>query len=411
MTKPQISTPGEYTKGLYEMLRKLGDRRFAEQKLADRIYHEFSQDPSLTRKERVSLVERAERMLDCRTDGFHGIRAGKVVTGWKVKCSQVRLCPDEARAEGARLGERYLPAMKSIMDEDGMRCFYVVLTVPNVARGELHKGKRDAYRRLKKLLDLQRKGLLNVGGGHIEAGFFCQEDPLSAAGDWNVHINVLFFVKGQFDYEKLRALWGFNLEVQEVKRAGLERSLLEVVKYSVKHISGTEEEIDPVTGQTIPGAPGLADWDSPAFVEWWKAGVRFRRTRQFGRLYNLKLDEGEDDEEADLGDVSTEWIGRLRYGKVSQQYTATWKKPLGDVLPDSDEVETESEAVAPNVDLIMEDKCGTLASMRVSEGFFNSSVAKKAVFRTGSRADAEAAAEHRPSGGHRTWSSTERDST
>lgn len=367
MTKKTISSPDDYTKGLYELLRKLGDRRFAEQKLADRIYHVFSQDPLLTRKERVSLVERAERMLVCRTDGFHGLRAGKVVTGWKVKCSQVRLCPDEARAEGARLGDRYLPAMKALMDDPKMRCYYMVLTVPNAPRGGLHKAKRDAYSRLKKMLDRQRKGLLDVGGGHIEAGFFCQEDPLSAAGTWNVHINALFFVTGDFDYGLFRQLWGYNVEIRQVQRAGLERSLLEVVKYSVKHISGTEDEIDPTTGELIPGAPGLADWDSPAFAEWWKAGVRFRRTRQFGRLYNLdNLDDGEDDEEAELDDATTEWIGRIRYGKVSQQYTATWKKPVGNVEPESD------ECAPSNVDLIMEDKCGTPLGMRVSEGFSKS---------------------------------------
>lgn len=404
MTKKKISSLDEYQKGLYDLLIKLGDRRYAERQLADKIQSCFAFDPALSRKERVNLLDRADGMLACRTDGFHGIKNNKLVTGWKSKCGQVRLCPDEARAEGARLGGRYIPEMKKLMTIEGMRCFYMVLTTPNVARGELRKEKRAIFSQWKRLYDRQRKASgLDIGGGTIEAAFLAQEDPLSRNGEWNVHLNTLLFVKGGFDFGKVRALWGHNVEFKELKGAGLERAMLEVVKYSVKHISGTEDVLDPDTGMMVPGAPGLADFDSAAFAEWWKAGIRFRRVRTYGALNGL-ADDAEDDEEADLEDQETVWMGRIRYGTRSQQYTTTWQsRPMPASEP------TVAKEKPPIVDLIMVDKCGKPEPARPAGSFSES-----ADDEIRSMDGAEAAAKHSPSAdasGGSTWASIERVST
>lgn len=356
-----------YRQSLTDLLKPLGDRRFAEQKLARKIESDFASDPALTFKERRSLLQRAARMLQCRTAGVHGLKAGKLVTGWDHKCNQVRLCPDESRAEGARLGEKYLPAMMQLMARhDNMRCYYIVGTTPNVEGAQLRKEKRAIFSRWVKLWDRQRKGYLDIGGGTIAAAFFAQEDPLSASGKFNVHINGLLFVIGGFDYGKMRGGWGYNMEIKEIKRSdlnALQGALLEVVKYSVKQISGTDDGVDPVTGEQTKGAPGLVDFPRAAFTDWWRAGMHFRRVRTYGALNGLVEEaEGEDPEEADKEDQAVDWRGDIRWQERKNRYVVRHKPVDAPAQP------ADAGAGPGSVDLIMVDKSGKPHAASLSRG-------------------------------------------
>lgn len=360
-----LDTFDGYKQALKDLLKPLGDRRFAEQQLARKIESDFANDISFTFKERRTLLQRAEKMLQCRTTGVHGVKSGRLVTGWDHKCSQVRLCPDESRAEGARLGAKYLPPMSQLMARhDDMRCYYMVLTTPNVSRAELRKEKRAIFARWKKMMDRQRKKSgIDIGGGTIEAAFLAQEDPLSATGLFNVHVNAIIFVRGGFDYGKMRAEWGFNVEIKQLQRDDLERSMLEVVKYSVKHISGSDDTIDPLTGETIKGAPGLSDFPSADFAAWWKAGMRFRRVRGYGALYGLPDDEAEDPEEADQQDQAVDWRGDIRWKERESRYVVRHKPADASKSQPAD-----AGDVAGSVDLIMGDKCGKPRPASLSRG-------------------------------------------
>lgn len=61
-------------------------------------------------------------------------------------------------------------------------------------------------------------------------------------------------------------------------------------------------------------APALIDWPRERFMEWWEAGLRFRRTRSYGLWFKL----GDPEREPDLSEVR--WRGRLWWDHRAKAY-------------------------------------------------------------------------------------------
>ncbi len=406
--RPQGETHADVVRGiLKEAEQELGSfayRRRIEQHLANYLDHHSHAN--------FELSELADKMRTCRTSGTVGYREtsrGEVrhVVAWDRKCNQVRLCPDEARVEQMRLAERYVPAMQGWKKEQkGRQIQYCVLTWPNVEPERLAEMKRKQFqhvaRWLKRDVCSSIKGALAV-----------QEDPLAADGDWNIHMNLLLLVQGRFDWSAARRDWfestralfehrrrradgrpydDFQVYFSDIKDNQLLRSLLELVKYGAKHISGSLpmvepcgcgaphlrepgeddepstgiEELDapfssssgsaiallecgrgeavaplaitkgatpdpvenihvssPETGKKTQ-APGLTAWPVERFMEWWRAGKGFRRTRSYGKLYFRKdnplfaLVVAE--EAARPSPEAVTWVGTVRWNRQAGAY-------------------------------------------------------------------------------------------
>lgn len=276
-------------------------RREIEESIADYLdHHKMYFDVSV-------------ELRSCRDGGtlgyccHHGEH--KRIIAWDHKCGYNRLCPDEAREEQMRLTERYVPAIETWRRASKSRQVqYCVLTWPNIPVGELHRYKREMAKRVSKWLKSK----------HCKAvkGALCvQEDPLSAHGDWNLHTNLILLVDGRFKWSDARAAWykltrhlfprstsDFQTHFTNVPPHKLVRTVLELIKYSAKHVSAKQLE----EGKEVD-APGITDWPPERFSEWWEAGKKFRRTRSYGVLF--RVPEPEDDLPYD----EVEWVGRVTY--------------------------------------------------------------------------------------------------
>lgn len=297
-------------------------RRQAELELADYIESVAHVHPSSA--EYFGLSRLVERMRACRQSGTVGLRPdGGYVVVWDQKCDQVRLCPDEAREETRRVAERYVPFVLSwLREKPTRRLFWLVLTDRNVPTGQLAEGKKAAWERFRSHIwkgkyhacPLERRGrgyartrrrtMPKFPG--VKGALVVQEDPLSAAGDWNVHLNALLLVDGPLDYRELRQEWGRNLEIREVRErdaAGLRAAVAELVKYAALAVP-TKSAEKRASGQTR--APAMVEWPTERWLEWWAAQRGSRRTRSYGVLYGVPspptvpLDE-------------VQWIGTLHY--------------------------------------------------------------------------------------------------
>lgn len=295
-------------------------RRQAERALADYI-----DKVSCSQFGTLELRGICRAMRECRCKSPVGIKPdGGRIYAWDCKCGYVRLCPDEARAETKRLAAKYVPELiRWVKEKPTRRIYYCVFTSPNFPAGDLLGGKRwqfDAYKQFRKHEYIK---------GRVLGSLVVQEDPLSVWHDWNVHLNAILCVEGEFDYAKARAAWGHHVYFKEQPRdiAKLTAAVRELVKYSAKH-TGTASEEAFVSGKSE--APPMTAWPHARWLEWWHAqrpsrsdgGVSaFRRTRSYGCLNGLKFEP----ERIDLKSVI--WIGSVEYG-ASGHYVAHLNKAV-----------------------------------------------------------------------------------
>lgn len=254
----------------------------------------------------------AERLRTCRVSGTLAITpGGEQVVMWDNKCGMVRLCPDESREETQRLTDFYLPEMMDFLKASPMhRIHYSVMTTHNYRPDDLRRGKQEQFDKFAQL----KKQFPNIKGSLV-----IQEDPLSALKDWNVHLNVFFLTSGAFNYDEIRKAWGSNVHFQTLKgnESQIRSALLEAVKYSARTVpeksqekadyesrecaaggdhkvspgdrqterAGTDKQNDPAGCGCDTQAPAMTEWPWQRFVEWYDAGLKFRRVRSYGVLY------------------------------------------------------------------------------------------------------------------------------
>ena len=232
----------------------------------------------------------AVKMYNCRTSGIFGIGThGKPVIAWHSKCSHAKLCPDESRHEAQRLFERYADPI-SEHEKKGGRIYKVWPTLPNYPAGRLREGKRHIFKRYRDRIvraeKNKKKKFPHVGSLMI------QEDPQSASGDWNVHLNGIILTDGWLSYADLRAAWGCNIEIRQHKLSSkpdrrardLHGLFREMVKYSMRAVP---EKSNEKASRHATKAPAFTDWTPAAALEWYQANLRFRRVRSYGSLFRI----------------------------------------------------------------------------------------------------------------------------
>lgn len=246
-------------------------RREAEHALADYLESKvLPVEPSMAR-----VINKA-RM--CRTSGYCGWLDGQATIAWDSKCGDVHLCPDESREETARLIRRYVEHMAGWIGASPLhRGFYAVLTWPNAPRGDLKVAKAAAFAHFARWL----KKFPNCKGALV-----CQEDPLSAAHDWNVHLNVILLWSGRCNWEELREEWNHWAHIQLLDKDGLTGTMRELVKYSAKLVRQERDKRAP--GDDDESAPPMVEWPPHVFLEWYAAQSCTRRVRSYGVLYAIE---------------------------------------------------------------------------------------------------------------------------
>lgn len=286
---------------LYEFEDRMNDiagdyqkRRELENELADYIA-----DVAAVAN-RPDLFSISDRLANCRKTGTVGVKPdGGHIIAWDAKCGLVRLCPDESREETQRIDKFYRPEILNFKTKTySHRLFYAVFTAENYAPGELLKGKKELFEKYKEFIKQTNQDKDNK---KILSSLVIQEDPLSAGLDWNVHLNALLLVNGEFDYQAMRERWGGNVHFQEIKQENdkplektISNSIRELIKYSSLIVSeksqakaGDKQESLFDDSPGFNGAPGMLDWPTERFLEWWDAQQGFRRTRSYGELYAL----------------------------------------------------------------------------------------------------------------------------
>ncbi len=266
--------------------------RIIERQVAAFLYYEVS-----TYAEACGLLNHSEalrklsvKMFSCRTSGIFGIGThGKPVIAWHSKCSHAKLCPDESRHEAQRLFDRYANAI-SEHEKNGGRVYKVWPTLPNYPPGRLREGKRHIFKRYRDRIvraeKNKKKKFPHVGSLMI------QEDPQSADGDWNVHLNGIILASSWLNFAELRAAWGCNIEIRQHKldrkperRArDLHGLFREMVKYPMRAVP--EKSAEKASRHTSK-APAFTDWTPAAALEWYQANLRFRRVRSYGSLFRI----------------------------------------------------------------------------------------------------------------------------
>lgn len=282
----------------HDLLAK-SDRHAIRQDLAD--YIEGSANEHLGR-----YAKRVLQLRAARTSGAVGITVnGSHITAWDDKVNCVRLCPDESREDCQRISRKYSPEIYRLLKANpSWRAFFVVYTEPNAVLGSLNSAKRDQYKRF---ANMHRSKWFK---SRVQGSFVIQEDPLSQHFDWNIHLNAIHIVDGDFNYGELRKQWGYNVDIQRISGSpeAIAKAFLEAVKYAAKHVG--EKSLD---GKHIV-APGITSWPFDAFDEWFQAGHGFRRSRSYGCLFRI---EGSPDKGADLSTVS--WIGVTNHDGTGYQ--------------------------------------------------------------------------------------------
>ena len=322
----KIVQPGD--NGLIEEVRSnidatlpnRAERRNSEQLLADYIDGVGeSHDPHGMYK----LNDLSESLRNCRLNGAVGIRpGGGYVVAWDNKCSESRLCPDEAREETQRLVEKYHPAVMEWRNKKPgiRRIFYAVFTEHNYRVNSLEAGKKAQLERFKEIMNgkidacpvefhhrrplVSRKRKLPRFPG-LKGSLVIQEDPLSASDDWNIHLNAFLLWEGPCDWAQIRQEWGSNIHIAEIKPEDLTKALLEAIKYSAQ-IVPTKSAEKKAKHETE--APAMIEWPPLRWLEWWRAQKGFRRTRSYGRLYRIDPVES-DAVEMDM----VQWVGSISY--------------------------------------------------------------------------------------------------
>ena len=211
------------------------ERRNAEQELAEYMGVVGSYAATELKNFPLSdrLIIQATKHMQCRTEGrvLNNENIGKLVIAWDDKCGCSRFCPDESRAETQRLKKYYLKHLVRFYNDNPLhRIFYSVFTLHNFEPGQLAHGKKYLFKKFKQFTqnlkfyaqNPDRISTRDKDPSITYAGAFCpvictpfgriktrkkdivmppdpikfkgdlviQEDPLSALGDWNVHLNV-----------------------------------------------------------------------------------------------------------------------------------------------------------------------------------------------------------------------------
>ena len=325
-------------KALEHDLMGKSDRHDIRQALVEYLENAFAEFPIY----KPLYGELCDKLRIARTTGAVGIDpfSGRHITAWDDKVNCVRLCPDEAREETQRLVRKYAPEIFRLCNQNpNYRIYYAVYTEPNVPANELSEGKRKQYR---KFSNFHRSTWAKQ---RIKGSFVIQEDPLATNDkDWNVHLNAIHVVEGEFSYKELRSAWGNNVEVRQIKGTPEEisKTFLEVVKYAAKHIGEKSEDGKHVKSK------GMTSWTIEQFHEWFSAGKGFRRSRTYGCLYRF---EGTPDKGISLDSVV--WIGQVQHDGSS--YQVHLKKNL-------------DYQAANGVDLIQSDNFASLSGFRDNSG-------------------------------------------
>lgn len=251
------------------------------------------------------LRDLAQRLYFCRQGGPFGVADGELVVAWDDKCGHKKLCPDEARQESQRLEEKL--AYHIYAAGRGGHVHKGVLTLPNYPPGRLAEGMRYMMKRFRdRLIRSKRLG--------IEGALVILEAPLSARGDWNIHLNFVLLTKRWLSYRELRKVWGYDVHVRkhsDFSERGLHKLFSELVKYALKSVS--DKSLD---ARHCDDAPPLIEWAPELFVEWYAAHHPFRRTRTYGSLFRVPAPERK-------APQPVAWIGRLEYR--GGKYHITWR--------------------------------------------------------------------------------------
>ncbi len=276
------------------------------------------------------LIKQATSHYACRQSGrVLKDDSDKLIIAWDYKCGQSRYCPDESRQATKRLKNYYYKAMVNYCNNNPLnRIFYTVFTDFNFEPGELSRGKYYLIQRFRTWSRNLKYYAQNPGRRNAKnkndlteyAGAFCptnfknnislktkkkqivyppdsiclqgdlivQEDPLSALGNWNVHLNVFLLIKGAFSYELARELWGRNVYFSQKNADGhtddaLNNALLEAMKYAVEIVPGKSAK----HAEAGARAPSLIEWSYINFIEWYQAQLGFRRIRSTGYLHKI----------------------------------------------------------------------------------------------------------------------------
>lgn len=254
--------------------------------------------------------ELAQKLEDARPWAIYGVDVDeKLVIEWAQRAGLVKLCPDDAREEGMRVGQIYEPRIRELQ-EQGYELHFAVFTLPNAARWHLGACMDSIFDRLRCTITHARvdgRIARNLSDAKrvfpdLVGALATLEAPLSARGDWNVHVNVLMVFKGRPDYGALRDAWGANVEFRWVPTGAGGAAIRELVKYTLKATS--EKSIDK---RRATEAPPLIEWPPDAFDEWWRAHKGFRRTRSWGLLYSGKIEKPARDPERPI-----DWIGKIK---------------------------------------------------------------------------------------------------
>ncbi len=240
----------------------------------------------------------AEKLEQARPWGVWGYDPDedKRVYDSAQRAGLVKLCPDDARDEAMRLAATYVPRIE-FLQEQGYVVQFWVLTKPNAPRGYLAddiKALHDDFRRKlfyarsdgreAKSIDDPRRVCPELVGAMTTL-----ETPLSAAGDWNVHLNALMVFRERPDWEAYRQAWGYNVEMREVPTGAAGPAMRELIKYATKATSDKslderKRKRDRRTGKLLPPPPPMIEWAPFDFEEWWIAHKGLRRTRSLGCL-------------------------------------------------------------------------------------------------------------------------------
>lgn len=254
--------------------------------------------------ERDYLASWPARLRNARHSAQSGIRVkdGKIVTIWDNKAGLSRVCPDDAREESMRMQRKTVPRFVDLQ-ASGHSLHYMVLTTPNARRGKLRDENAAIFDRFKQSLKAKDKhGDLLFP--EIKGALCVLEAPLGRARDWNVHLNVILVIKGEwFDWQEFRQWWMWDVHFRKLPKGedAIRGALCELIKYAVAAtVTKSAEHAD----EAKSAAPPMLEWTRDELLEWFDAFHGFRRTRSYGVMYGIEQPEPED-----IGPVV--WIGTI----------------------------------------------------------------------------------------------------
>lgn len=288
---------------------------------AEADYLEHTVFPAIGNPEYLRL---ANTLREARPMAFWGVDPidEQGVVQWVNRAGQVKLCPDDARADQQRAVKLYTDRIVELGDQ-GHVIRFGVLTMPNAPQWHLRACLDATFLRFRREIMYARtdgKIARRVDDPKrrfpdLVGAWACLETPLSArhaherTASWNVHLNVLLVFKpGSWPpYQALNEAWGAWTHYQKVQagsRDAASAAIRELIKYPMKAVSlKTLEKAS--SGKSH--APPMIEWPAECFDEWWRAHKGLRRTRAWGALHGCTAPEFEkrDPDRCD-------WIGRIR---------------------------------------------------------------------------------------------------